>query len=68
MPPGPDLVALPLNCPHCGQRLRYLRARTPEGETVADRAASDETTLFIYHCATHGSYRLGPNVPLKPGD
>ncbi len=62
-----NLANLPLNCPRCGQKLRYLRARTAAGEMIADSDAADDTTIYVYHCATHGPFQFSRDIPLRPG-
>ncbi len=65
--PASDLANLPLNCPRCGKPMRYLRARTPDGNLVADRDAADYSTVYIYSCAEHGPFRFSRDIPVRPG-
>jgi hypothetical protein len=62
-----DFAALPLNCPRCGTPLRYVGARTPSGEILADPEATDDTTVYVYQCAGHGPFHLSRSIPLLPG-
>ncbi len=64
---APDLANLPLNCPKCGRPMRYVRARTLEGDTVADQQAANESTVYIYRCAEHGPFQFSPDIPVRPG-
>ena len=62
-----DLAGLPLNCPKCGRAMRYERARTPEGETIADLQAANDSTVYVYRCFEHGPFRFSKDIPVRPG-
>lgn len=63
----PNLAGLPLNCPRCGRPMRYLRARTPTGEAVADSEGATASTIYIYQCAEHGPFQFSRDIPVRPG-
>jgi hypothetical protein len=59
------LAGLPLNCPQCGQPMRYLHAKTPDGQTVPANAPPTASTSYVYTCPQHGSVRLALSVDLQ---
>ena len=62
---GAGLAGLPLNCPHCGQPMRYLHAKTPDGQTLPADARPSESTIYVYACPQHGAVRLGLTTPFQ---
>jgi hypothetical protein len=61
-----DLANLPLNCPRCGQPMRYLHARAADDPSARSQAAA-APAVFVYHCFDHGPFHVGHNTPLRPG-
>ena len=59
------LAGLPLNCPQCGQPMRYVHATAPDGQTLPANAPPTPSTVYVYACAQHGSIRLGLSTPLQ---
>lgn len=47
--------------------MRYERARTPEGETIADLQAANDSTVYVYRCFEHGPFRFSRDIPVRPG-
>jgi hypothetical protein len=59
------LGGLSLNCPQCGLPMRYLHARTPEGQTLPADAPPTDSTVYIYACRLHGCFMLGVSTPFQ---
>ena len=53
---------LPLNCPHCGERLAYVRS-----ESAADAPLAESRETHVYACRRHGEYLLSPDGLLRGG-
>jgi len=47
----PD-APLPLNCPKCPRPMAYI--------------TSPRTAIYLYRCADHGEWQLGPGGLLRP--
>jgi hypothetical protein len=47
--------------------MRYVRARTPEGETIADSQAANDSTVYVYQCFEHGPFRFSKDIPVRAG-
>ena len=61
-----DDVIPPLNCPHCGRRMRFVDANSPM-RPVLETDPPAAPTLFVFQCSTHGLHHLGPLAPLTAG-
>ena len=56
---------LPLNCPHCGQRMHYVEANSPEQPEPSDGPPA--SMFFVFECSRHGLFHFGPKTLLTAG-
>ena len=61
-----NLADLPLNCPRCGQRMRFLHARTADG-TIIDMLVATDADIHVYQCAVHGRFHFSRDIPVRAG-
>ena len=61
-----SLADLPLNCPRCGQRMRYLHVRTADGRII-DLKIATEADIHVYQCAEHGRFHFSRDIPVRAG-
>jgi hypothetical protein len=59
------LAGLPLNCPQCGHPMRYLHAKTPDGQPLPASTQPPDSTIYVYACPHHGTMRLALSTPLQ---
>ena len=60
-----NLTDLPLNCPLCGQRLRFSHVTSKDGRTI-DVSEATNTDIHVYECWQHGRFQFSRDIPLKP--
>jgi hypothetical protein len=61
-----NLANLPLNCPRCGQRMRFLLVETADGRTIDPTIATD-ADIHVYRCAVHGRFHFSRDIPVRAG-
>jgi hypothetical protein len=61
-----SLAHLPLNCPRCGRAMRYVLARSADGQTLPNAEAT-ASSIYIYQRAEHGPFRFSLDILLQPG-
>jgi hypothetical protein len=66
-PTSQNLAGLPLNCPKCGRRMRYLYVRAADRKTI-DASAATDADIHVYQCAEHGPFHFSRDIPVRPGD
>jgi hypothetical protein len=59
------LADLPLNCPRCGQRLRFSYVTSKDGRKIDVSAATDRD-IHMYECWQHERFQFSRDIPLKP--
>ena len=60
------MMELPLNCPRCGRRMRFVDANSPMRLTLKTDPPA-EPTFFVFDCSEHGLHHFGPTTPLTAG-
>jgi len=60
-----NLADLPLNCPRCGQRLRFSHVTSKDGRMI-DVVAAIDTDIHVYECSQHGRFQFSRDIALKP--
>ena len=60
-----NLADLPLNCPRCGQRLRFSSVTSKDGRPI-DVSAATDTDIHVYECSQDGRFQFSRDMPLKP--
>jgi hypothetical protein len=61
-----NLADLPLNCPRCGRRMRYLHVRTADGKII-DAATATDADIYVYQCAEDGQFHFSRDIPVRAG-
>jgi hypothetical protein len=59
-----NLADLPLNCPRCGRRMRYLHVRNTDG-SIIDEAIATDADVHVYLCPEHGRFDFSRDIPLR---
>jgi hypothetical protein len=61
-----NLADLPLNCPRCGRRMRYLHVRAADGRII-DVAIATDADVHVYQSPEHGPFHFSRDIPVRTG-